>query len=76
MFVTSETDTGLTILYDNPREVGADRIVNGVAAFHRYGGRVLSSISVPRSPSMPCPRTPSIWRNCLPGDWNVCAGAV
>jgi len=38
MFVTSETDTGLTILYDNPREVGADRIVNGVAAFHRYGG--------------------------------------
>ena len=38
MFVTSETDTGLKILYDNPREVGADRIVNGVAAFHRYGG--------------------------------------
>jgi type III pantothenate kinase len=38
MFVTSETDTGLRILYDNPREVGADRIVNGVAAFHRYGG--------------------------------------
>jgi type III pantothenate kinase len=38
MFVTHETDTGLRILYDNPREVGADRIVNGVAAFHRYGG--------------------------------------
>ncbi|MEK7408701.1 MAG: type III pantothenate kinase [Acidobacteriota bacterium] len=38
MFVTSETDTGLRIRYDNPREVGADRIVNGVAAFHRYGG--------------------------------------
>lgn len=38
MFVTSDTDTGLRILYDNPREVGADRIVNGVAAFHRYGG--------------------------------------
>ena len=38
MFVTPETDTGLRILYDNPREVGADRIVNGVAAFHRYGG--------------------------------------
>jgi type III pantothenate kinase len=38
MFVTSETDTGLRILYDQPREVGADRIVNGVAAFHRYGG--------------------------------------
>ena len=38
MFVTCETDTGLRILYDNPREVGADRIVNGVAAFHKYGG--------------------------------------
>jgi type III pantothenate kinase len=38
MFVSSDTDTGLRILYDNPREVGADRIVNGVAAFNRYGG--------------------------------------
>jgi type III pantothenate kinase len=38
MFVTPETDTGLKILYENPREVGADRIVNSVAAFHKYGG--------------------------------------
>lgn len=38
LFVTSETNTGLKILYDNPREVGADRIVNSVAALHRYGG--------------------------------------
>lgn len=37
-FVTSMTDTGLEILYDNPREVGADRIVNSVAALHKYGG--------------------------------------
>jgi len=37
-FVTNETDTGLRICYDNPREVGADRIVNGVAAFQKYGG--------------------------------------
>ncbi|MBI4877466.1 MAG: type III pantothenate kinase [Acidobacteria bacterium] len=37
MFVTPETDTGLVIRYDNPREVGADRIVNGVAACHLYG---------------------------------------
>ena len=28
--------TGMPILYDNPREVGADRIVNGVAGFERY----------------------------------------
>jgi type III pantothenate kinase len=38
VFVTSDTDIGLRILYDNPREVGADRLVNSVAAFHRYGG--------------------------------------
>lgn len=38
MFVTAQTDTGLTILYDNPSEVGADRIVNSVAALHAYGG--------------------------------------
>jgi len=38
VFVTHETDTGLRICYDNPREVGADRIVNGVAAFAKYGG--------------------------------------
>jgi type III pantothenate kinase len=28
--------TGMPILYDNPREVGADRIVNAVAAYARY----------------------------------------
>src|SRR3989304_3800999 len=32
------TRTGLSIQTDNPREVGADRIVNALAAFHRYGG--------------------------------------
>jgi type III pantothenate kinase len=37
-FVTPCTDTGLKILYDNPREVGADRIVNSVAAHAEYGG--------------------------------------
>ena len=37
-FVTHETDTGLEIAYDNPREVGADRLVNSVAAFDRHGG--------------------------------------
>jgi len=31
-------DLGLTIRYDNPNEVGADRLVNGVAGFYKYGG--------------------------------------
>lgn len=38
MFVTGRTETGLNVLYDNPREVGADRIVNAVAALAKYGG--------------------------------------
>ncbi|MFC1889297.1 type III pantothenate kinase [Thermodesulfobacteriota bacterium] len=28
--------TGMPILYDNPKEVGADRIVNAVAAYEKY----------------------------------------
>ena len=30
--------TGMAIRMDNPREVGADRLVNAMAAFHEYGG--------------------------------------
>ena len=33
--------TGIPIRYDDPREVGADRIVNSVAAKHRYGAPVI-----------------------------------
>ncbi|MGB1252294.1 MAG: type III pantothenate kinase [Candidatus Promineifilaceae bacterium] len=36
--VNSETDTGIVIKTDNPREVGADRIVDAVAAIAQYGG--------------------------------------
>jgi len=33
--------TGMPILYENPKEVGADRIVNAVAAYERYGSAVI-----------------------------------
>jgi type III pantothenate kinase len=33
--------TGIDIKYDNPKEVGSDRIVNAVAAIHKYGGPVI-----------------------------------
>ena len=33
--------TGMQILYENPRDVGADRIVNGVAAYEWAGGGVI-----------------------------------
>ena len=32
------TKTGVPVLTDNPREVGADRVVNTLAAFSRFGG--------------------------------------
>lgn len=32
---------GLAIKYENPREVGADRVVNAVAGFHKYGGPLI-----------------------------------
>lgn len=36
--LTPATATGLKILYSNPKQVGADRLANAIAAFHRYGG--------------------------------------
>ncbi|MBV9073783.1 MAG: type III pantothenate kinase [Acidobacteria bacterium] len=38
LFIEPGVKTGMPVLVDNPAEVGADRIVNGVAAFERYGG--------------------------------------
>jgi len=36
VFVGPGVKTGMPILYDNPRQVGADRIVNAVAAFEKH----------------------------------------
>jgi type III pantothenate kinase len=38
LFVEPGVKTGMPVLYENPQEVGADRVVNGVAAFEKYGG--------------------------------------
>ncbi len=38
VLVEPGTRTGLSILTDNPRELGADRVVNALAAYDRYGG--------------------------------------
>lgn len=37
-FIAAGVKTGLKIFYDSPAEVGADRVVNAVAAFQAYGG--------------------------------------
>jgi type III pantothenate kinase len=41
MFVEPGIKTGMPLLIDNPAELGADRLVNGIAAFARYGGPVI-----------------------------------
>jgi len=41
MLVEAGVKTGVRISMDNPREVGADRIVNAVAAHQLYGGAVI-----------------------------------
>jgi len=38
LIVGPGTKTGVPVLTDNPREVGADRVVNSLAAFTRFGG--------------------------------------
>ncbi len=38
LFIEPGVKTGMPVHYDNPAEVGADRVVNGVAAFQKYGG--------------------------------------
>lgn len=42
LFVEPGVKTGMPVHYDNPAEVGADRIVNSVAAFEKYGGPCIS----------------------------------
>lgn len=38
LIITKDVKTGINICYDNPKEVGADRIVNAVAVHHHYPG--------------------------------------
>lgn len=42
LFIGPGIKTGMPVLYENPAEVGADRIVNSVAAFEKYGGPCIS----------------------------------
>lgn len=41
MFVAPGVKTGIHIKYDNPKELGSDRIANAVAAYELYGGPVI-----------------------------------
>jgi len=41
LLVGPDTYTGMEVRYDNPHEIGADRIVNAVAAYDKYGGPLI-----------------------------------
>jgi type III pantothenate kinase len=41
LLVDSALDLGLSVCIDNPQEIGADRLVNAVAAYERYGGPLI-----------------------------------
>ncbi len=41
LLVNSQVDLGMPVRYDNPRDVGADRIVDAVAAVKLYGSPVI-----------------------------------
>lgn len=41
LIIGESVEIGMDIKYDNPEEVGADRIVNAVAAYEKYGGPLI-----------------------------------
>jgi len=47
--------TGMPIRIENPLEVGADRLVNAIGAYERFGEACVSSTSAPASTSTPSP---------------------
>ncbi|MCQ2603362.1 MAG: type III pantothenate kinase, partial [Clostridia bacterium] len=42
LVITSKVKTGITIDYDNPKDLGSDRLVGVSAAYHFYGGPVIT----------------------------------
>jgi len=41
LIVSTDLDVGLTILYDNPKVLGADRMANAVGGYAEYGGPLI-----------------------------------
>jgi len=55
--------TSVRIRYDNPKDVGADRIANALAAYTKYGGPIVVIDFGPRSSATPrCSAGSSRWR--------------
>src|SRR5437879_13339969 len=61
LFVEPGIRTGMPVHYDNPQEVGADRIVNSIAAYAKYGGpRIVVEFGTPINIAVVCARGESL----------------
>lgn len=61
LFVGPGIKTGMAIRYDNPREVGSDRITTAVARWKSTAAPALSLTLVPRPPLERCRPKVSFW---------------
>ena len=73
LIVEPGVNTNMPILYENPAEVGADRIVNSVAAFEKFGGPciVVDFGTATTFDCVPPPTTPTF--NVVPRSRSVSA---
>lgn len=65
LFVNHSTYIGISVKYDNPREVGADRLVNAVAAGAKFGG-----------PAIVVDLGTTINFDCIDRDGSFCGGLI
>ena len=69
--------TGMPILYDNPREVGADRIVNAVAAYEKHRrGLIVVDFGTATTFDAVTPKGEYLGGAICPGDHHLHGGAV
>ena len=65
MVVGPGIKTGMNIRVDNPKEVGADRIVNAIAAYEAYGGPLVILILVQQPHFALFPSRVNIWEDAF-----------
>ena len=77
IFVDDTTPTGIKIVTDNPKEVGADRIVNALAAHEKYGGNLIV-VDFGTATTLDCISADGEYfgGGNLPGDRSIQAGLI
>ena len=75
LVVRPDLQTGLKILLDNPREIGADRVVNALAGYTLYGGPLII-VDFGTATTFCAISGGPIWVVQLPQDRHLCRGAI